>query len=60
MKIHTLHVPLPPDDVVEANLVLQHQLQAFERLPSRRGQLATEKTNKQYKHQQFKEKTKKQ
>lgn len=39
----TLHVPGPPDGVVEPDLVSPLELQAFKILPLRRHQLPTER-----------------
>lgn len=42
----TLHVPGPPDGVVEADLVSPEQLQTFEVLPLGRDQLPAERQDK--------------
>ena len=42
-KTLTLHVPGPPDGVVESDLVSPLELQALEILPLRRHQLPTER-----------------
>lgn len=44
--ILTLHVPGPPDGVVEADLVSPEQLQTFEVLPLGRDQLPAERQDK--------------
>lgn len=51
----TLHVPCPPDGIVEPDLVSPLELQALEILPLRRHQLPTERYNEEGKLSGFSE-----